>query len=301
MKRLCAIATVLALAGCAQKPATVCAADATLSTVSAILAPAAQSTGAEAVKRADVTARVSYSLIVVDEHDPKTGRVKCSATLKVDRSGLEHNVLPTPEEVRVDYTVQPDATGNGQVITVAPSIAPVILLALAADLDQQPEASVPASTLESAPTPDAKSATSATARHAFEEYPASAYVGPSVAPDFAGREAQYADFRTRLRAAFDEGVNFGGGYSIAEIGCGTGCRFVYIINQRNGAISAFPLGGEEYYSLDLNYVPDSNLIQASWEGVDGDARFCFSEDFNWTTREFQSLGRKRSPGSCTDQ
>lgn len=300
IKPFCGIAMAMALAGCGQKPAAICAAETTLSTVSAIVAPAAQGTNTDATPRADVIARISYALIVVDEHDPKTGRVKCSATMKVDMAGVGDDSSPSSDEVRLEYTVQPDATGNGQVITVAPSLAPLILMSLASDLDQQPVATVSAQVTAPAPADPAETeiAGPPAARHAFEDYAAQPFAGPSRAPDFSGSEAEYADFRTRLRAAFDEGVNFGGAYSFAEIGCGTSCRFAYIINHKNGAISSFPLGGEENYRLTLKYMPDSTLVQASWENVDGDVRTCVYEDFNWTTREFQSLGRSESPGSC---
>jgi hypothetical protein len=305
MKRLVGIAALFALVGCAEKPAAICSAESTLSTVSEIVAPAAQGTGAQATPRADVVARISYSLIVVDEHDPKTGRVKCSATLGIDTTGLKNGASPPTEGPRVEYTVQPDAQGKGAVVTVAPGLARLVLIELASSLDEQRVATAVAAAPAPAPAPAPEPAaepvapTAAVVTHRdFADFPAQPFTGTSQAPDFSGRESEYADFRTRLTKSFNEGVNFGGAYSIVEIGCGTGCRFVYIINHKNGAISSFPLGGEENPYLGLNYVPNSTLVQATWEGGEYDARVCFQEDFNWTTREFQSLGRSQSPGTC---
>lgn len=295
MKRLIGIAGLFALVGCAEKPAAICSAENTLSTVSKIVARS----GPQAAPRADVIARISYSLIVVDEYDSKTGRVECSAKLNIDSTGLNNGASPPAEGPSVEYTIQPNATGKGEVVTVAPGLARLVLIELASNLDEQRVATAPAPAPAPEPAAEPVEPTAAVVTHRdFADFPAQPYAGPTQAPDFSGREAEYAEYKTRLSDSFNEGVNFGGAYSIVEIGCGASCRFVYILNHKNGAISSFPLGGEQNPTLNLNYVPNSTLVKTTWQDGLFDEAVCVQEDFNWTTREFQSLGRSRSLGFC---
>lgn len=47
-------------------------------------------------------------------------------------------------------------------------------------------------------------------------------------------------YRTRLRDAAKQGVNFAGHYAMAEWGCGSSCVVLAAIDLRNGKVTYFP-------------------------------------------------------------
>ena len=84
-------------------------------------------------------------------------------------------------------------------------------------------------------------------------------------PDFKRRDKNVRDYRTRILEGMKVGPNFARHFSIVEIGCGTSCRNVYVANNITGRVIDFPIGGEEYQSLDLKYKLNSRLIIASYQ------------------------------------
>src|SRR5215204_4238207 len=105
------------------------------------------------------------------------------------------------------------------------------------------------------------------------------YTGPIKQPDFSSNRRAYT-FRTRIREGAVEGVNFAGRVAIITIGCGTSCNLSYGVDLVNGRIYDFPLGGEDYYSLIIQYRPWGRLVAAWWmkDGMDGS---CMRQDFVW--------------------
>ncbi|MCH4561078.1 hypothetical protein [Mesorhizobium jarvisii] len=102
----------------------------------------------------------------------------------------------------------------------------------------------------------------AAAEPKFGDYPTKMYLkGKPVLPKFAGSAAQ---FKTRIRNGMKSGSNYGGHFSLIEIGCGTSCIFAFLIDGRDGRMVDFPLGGEDNYQLQLQYGIDSTLLQADW-------------------------------------
>lgn len=100
----------------------------------------------------------------------------------------------------------------------------------------------------------------------FETFPVEPpYRGATSLPDFSGRDKNYADYRTRISGAVKEGPDYASKYKVLQIGCGAGCRFVFVIDVSTGKVIDFPLGGEENLHLQLTYRLDSNLIEARWE------------------------------------
>ncbi len=110
----------------------------------------------------------------------------------------------------------------------------------------------------------------------------SAYRGPVRLPDFAGRDRDYANYRTRLRTGMGQGANFAGSLAMVEIGCGTSCRFAFAGDVRSGQVYSFPIGGEEYYSLDLRYNFESRAVVAYWISN----QRCTRGVFTWTGTNF---------------
>ena len=69
----------------------------------------------------------------------------------------------------------------------------------------------------------------------FGRYPAVVEPVKAKAIDFRGSPGASA-FRTRLREAFEGGVNFAGHYILTGWGCGTGCTSGAIIDARTGRV-----------------------------------------------------------------
>lgn len=68
----------------------------------------------------------------------------------------------------------------------------------------------------------------------FENYSADVYAG-KPAPLNLRSHRMARMFRTRIREQLqEEGINFAGHYTIAAMGCGTGCSTTAIVDARNG-------------------------------------------------------------------
>lgn len=135
---------------------------------------------------------------------------------------------------------------------------------------------------------DASSSIDAFERSTFARNAAgSAYRGPVRLPDFAGRDRDHANYRTRLRIGMGQGANFAGSLAMVEIGCGTSCRFAFAGDVRSGQVYSFPIGGEEYYSLDLRYNVESRAVVAYWISN----QRCTRGVFTWTGTNFAASGQ----------
>lgn len=135
----------------------------------------------------------------------------------------------------------------------------------------------------------------------FADYSAPVYRGPIAAPNFRGSGAKYRMFRTRIRLGA-KGPNFAGHYAIVRIGCGAGCTNTFMVDLKTGRIFDFPLGGEDYYALDLFFRRGSRLLKGRWEDVDwqnGDNTVCNEQAFLWDGKIFRPLpARRRLKGQC---
>ena len=114
------------------------------------------------------------------------------------------------------------------------------------------------------------------------------YRGPIRLPNFAGRDREYSSYRTAIVSEMRSGPNFSGHYTVVELGCGTGCRFVVVGDSMTGRLYSFPYGGEGYYELWLTYNVKSEMISSQWRS-DGK---CNKEDFIWSGGRFRSVNRR---------
>jgi hypothetical protein len=122
----------------------------------------------------------------------------------------------------------------------------------------------------------------------FREYPANTTLsGRRVLPDFSGRDSEYRDFRTRILNGMNSGPNFGGTFTIIEIGCGTSCRSAIIADHNTGRLWGFPLGGEENHAMQLQYSVLSRLINAYW--IDSKREKCVLQQFVWDGAKFSNI------------
>lgn len=68
----------------------------------------------------------------------------------------------------------------------------------------------------------------------FESYSADVYAGKPASLNLRSHRLARM-FRTRIREQLqEEGINFAGHYTIAVMGCGTGCSTTAIVDARNG-------------------------------------------------------------------
>lgn len=125
------------------------------------------------------------------------------------------------------------------------------------------------------------------------------YDGETHFPDFQGKDRALAGYDTQITNGLKEGPNFAGHYSVIQIGCGTGCSWVYIADNRTGRVFEFPRGGEDHFMLALTFELESALLVARWADFDNDE--CVLEFFEWNGSE-PALIDKRSLGTkdaCT--
>ena len=124
-----------------------------------------------------------------------------------------------------------------------------------------------------------------------EQFPVTRiYKGKAKAPDFKGRDKDFASFRTRIRNGMKEGPNFAGEYTIIQVGCGAGCSFAMVANNRTGQIFDFPRGGEDNMYLSLRYVLDSALVVAKWASYE--TQKCTVEHFRFDQGKWSTLAKR---------
>ena len=124
----------------------------------------------------------------------------------------------------------------------------------------------------------------------FARYPAQPFHGTPHLPDFKGQDKAFASFRTRIRDGMKNGPNFAGRLSIISFGCGIDCRAVLVGDVSTGRVADFPISGEDFAGISLDYRLDSTLISARWNNFS--TRECQQEQFVWRQQQFHNLGRK---------
>jgi hypothetical protein len=135
----------------------------------------------------------------------------------------------------------------------------------------------------------------------FADFPTFTFLsGTPRLPDFDGRDADYRLYRTRIRDGAAQGANFAGHYSMVEIGCGTSCRFAFVVDLLTGTVGSFPYGGEEQYQMGLLFSPDSRLLRVRWS--DGwDSGTCTEKDLLIEGLVWNELAQRSVPafdGHC---
>jgi hypothetical protein len=128
--------------------------------------------------------------------------------------------------------------------------------------------------------------------------PLAVYKGPIAKPDFTNSPREARLFRTAIREGLRGGVNFAGHYTIIMIGCGAGCRLVFLADARSGRITSFPLSGEQYYLLQLDFHPDSPVVKARWQRQLADHADCVAETLVLHGDRFRRISEARTAGDC---
>lgn len=115
---------------------------------------------------------------------------------------------------------------------------------------------------------------------AFEAYPVAVWRG-RVAPLDHHSHPLARVYRTRIREQLRaEGVNFAGHYTLASVGCGTGCSITAIVEARSGKA----------------YFPDA---LSGWTGIVGDYEIPEGEEqrmFSAKSRLLRAVGRPNIGG-----
>ncbi len=111
----------------------------------------------------------------------------------------------------------------------------------------------------------------------FEDYSADVYAGKPAPLNLASHKLARM-YRTSLREQIrEEGINFAGHYTVAAMGCGTGCSITAIVDARTGRA----------------YFPQ---VFEGWTSVIGDYEFREGEDirtFHANSRLMRAIGRPR--------
>jgi hypothetical protein len=114
----------------------------------------------------------------------------------------------------------------------------------------------------------------------FEDYRVSTWRG-KMAPLKLQSHPLARKYRTLIRQQMrDEGVNFAGRYTVASMGCGTGCSITSIVDARTG---------DAYFPKQLS----------GWTGIVGDYDPPENEDpwtFHSTSRSLRAIGRENIGG-----
>lgn len=131
----------------------------------------------------------------------------------------------------------------------------------------------------------------------FEQYVVPLYGGPSAKPDLQSLPGS-REYRTRIRDGIKQGVNFAGHYAIVTFGCGTSCSSSFLVDVKSGKIFDFPLGGEEYPMLSLDYRSDSKLIKASWWTIGDENPICVRQELVLKGTAFKFLRKVKTAGDC---
>jgi hypothetical protein len=99
--------------------------------------------------------------------------------------------------------------------------------------------------------------------YSYGSFPAKVFTGELAAPDFTDNEyAGDREFVDRITAGCEEeGVNFGGHYTIIHVGCGAMCQAIYIVDRISGKIFMSLTDGGRWGFM---YRPDSNLLIANF-------------------------------------
>lgn len=112
---------------------------------------------------------------------------------------------------------------------------------------------------------------------AFEKYPADVWAGKPAPLNLRSHRLARM-FRTSIREQqHEEGINFAGHYTVAVMGCGTGCSITAIVDARNGRA----------------YFPG---VFEGWTSEIGDYEFADNEDirtFRVNSRLLRVVGRPR--------
>ncbi|WP_433988834.1 hypothetical protein SuNHUV7_26100 (plasmid) [Pseudoseohaeicola sp. NH-UV-7] len=131
----------------------------------------------------------------------------------------------------------------------------------------------------------------------FKQFPTKVYLaGAPSAPDFSGRDKSFRGYRTRISEGVNGGANFAGHIAVVEVGCGTSCRFAFVVDLRTGEVASFPYGGEEQYEMALLYTVDSRLLKVVWADTSSYPYGpCIEQDLLIEGLEFRVLSERRFP------
>jgi hypothetical protein len=143
-------------------------------------------------------------------------------------------------------------------------------------------------------TDDSIIATTSLPSPSFNDYPVTEiYSGTPAAPDFK-KNSEARSHITYLTLGAKEGPNFAGHYTVVEIGCGSPCQFISVIDAKTGEIFFNKLNTfiGSRYRLDSNLFianPPENRGDDSWNNFP-------AEYYVWENNEF----RRISIGTSSD-
>lgn len=129
---------------------------------------------------------------------------------------------------------------------------------------------------------------------AFEDYAVSTVFQGKPAEPSLSSHSQARTYRTALRNQARKGPNFAGGYTIVQIGCGTGCSLLAVVDARTGRVF-FPTGLRDIHwagwwhdPYGPQYRVSSRLIVVYGQVNSEEAPYGVTY-FEWTGTDFKLL------------
>jgi hypothetical protein len=122
----------------------------------------------------------------------------------------------------------------------------------------------------------------------LEDFPATEFLptfAEAAMPDFEGRDAWAARYRTMIRQGVEDGPDFAGHWSLVQVGCGTGCSNTYMVDHATGEALPFPYGPERN-GVGLVHDVTSRLVRVSWLRADG---LCERHGLVWEGGRFRMV------------
>lgn len=118
----------------------------------------------------------------------------------------------------------------------------------------------------------------------FEDHQVTVYDGPLASPDLDSHPLGRR-YRTRIRQACSEGINFGGKYTLVSWGCGSPCQAGVLVDRITGKIveGHSTNHGAEFY-------PNSTLLLADAAIVNEDKLFRMTASSNVQVRLWTGSG-----------
>lgn len=108
------------------------------------------------------------------------------------------------------------------------------------------------------------SATAQERQPTFRRYEVPVWSGTLKSPTNAQlRTGNLYQFRTRIREAMGQPINFAGRYTVVVWGCGSGCQYGAVVNRVTGAAQRLPMSAMTGYEFQAN----SQLLVVNPDGT----------------------------------
>jgi hypothetical protein len=136
-------------------------------------------------------------------------------------------------------------------------------------------------------------------KYNFATFSTEVFTGKLANPDFTGSEFEHERFVTHItEVCSEEGITFGGHYTIVRFGCGAMCEGLVVVDRISGKIFDVELTSDEYGDAGkygFLFQSDSKLLIANSEVLSTDlTQYCtiwgkVPELYVWKGKNFKRI------------